>query len=106
MTNEELTHKVFELDECAIRHGEQIKTLFTQLGEVRGIADGVHKLAKSVEVLAHEQKSTGERLDKVSDELKEIRDKPARRWESIVSVVITVIATALVTYALTRAGIT
>lgn len=105
MTNEELTRKVFELDERATRHTEQLKTLFNQLGELRGITDGVHKLAKSVEILAVEQKSTSGRLDKISDELEEIRDKPAKRWESVVTVAVTAIVTALITFALTRVGL-
>ncbi len=105
VTNEELTKKIVELDERATRHTEQLKTVFNQIAEVKGIAESVHKLATTVEILALEQKNTGRKMDKISAELEEIKEKPAKRYESVVAVVITVIVTAVVTFALTRMGL-
>ena len=65
----------------------------------------VHRLATSVETLALEQKSTKEKLDNLSEDVEEIKNKPAKRWDSIVTVIITAIATAIVTYFLTKIGI-
>lgn len=62
MTNEELTQKVVELDERATRHTEQLKTVFNQIAEVKGMAESVYKLATTVEVLALEQKNTSEKI--------------------------------------------
>lgn len=105
MTNEELTQKVVELDERATRHTEQIKTVFNQLAEVKGMAESVHKLATTVEVLALEQKNTGEKIDKLTGEVDEIKEKPGKNWESVVTVVITAIVTGVVTFLLTRMGL-
>lgn len=104
MTNEELTQKVVELDERSTRHTEQIKTVFNQLAEVKGMTESVHKLATTVEVLALEQKNTGEKIDKLTGEVDEIKEKPAKKWELVVTVAITAIVTGVVTFLLTRMG--
>lgn len=105
MTNEELTQKVVELDERATRHTEQIKTVFNQLTEVKGMTESVHKLATTVEVLALEQKNTGEKIDKLTGEVDEIKEKPGKKWELVVTVAITAIVTGVVTFLLTRMGL-
>ena len=105
MTNEELTQKVVELDERATRHTEQIKTVFNQLAEVKGMTESVHKLATTVEVLALEQKNTGEKIDKLTGEVDEIKEKPGKKWESVVTVAITAIVTGVVTFLLIRMGL-
>ena len=105
MTTEELTQKVVELDERATRHTEQIKTVFNQIAEVKGMAESVHKLATTVEVLALEQKNTGEKIDKLTGEVDEIKEKPGKKWEAVVTVAITAIVTGVVTFLLTRMGL-
>ena len=105
MTTEELTQKVVEMDERATRHTEQIKTVFNQIAEVKGMAESVHKLATTVEVLALEQKKTGEKIDKLTGEVDEIKEKPGKKWESVVTVVITAVVTGVVTFLLTRMGL-
>lgn len=105
MTNEELTQKFVELDERVSRHTEQLKTAFNQISDVKSIAESVHKLATTVEILTIGQKSTTEKLDKISNEIEEIKDKPAKRWDSATTVVITAILTAVVTFLLTQIGL-
>lgn len=104
MTSEELTQRVFDLDERVSRHTEQIKTCFSQIGEVKSIAESVHKVATAVEVLAHDMRETGSKVDKLAEDVEEIKDKPGKRWDSVVGVVITAVVTAAVTWALARAG--
>lgn len=105
MTNEELTAKTIELDERVTRHTEQIKTCFNQITETRNLADSVHKLATSVELLTREQRATNEKVDGLSADVEEIKEKPAKRWDTVVTVVITALVSAAITYVLTRIGL-
>ena len=105
MTNEELTKKIVEIDERTTRHTEQLKTAFNQISEVKSIAESVHKLATTVEILALAQKSTAEKVDKISGEIEEIKEKPAKRWDNATTVVITAVITAVITYILTQVGL-
>ena len=97
--------RVVDLEERVARHTEQIKTAFKQIDEARSMAESVHKLATTVEILVHEQKDTNKKVDKLTSEVEEIKEKPAKRWDSVATVIITAIATAIVTFALTQLGL-
>lgn len=105
MTNEELTQQYVALDERVTRHTEQIKTCFNQISEVKNLAESVHRLATTVEIMVREQKDTNVKVDKLSSEIEEIKEKPAKRWDTLTTVAITVVITALITYALTQIGL-
>ena len=56
-------------------------------------------------LLASNQERSNKKMAKISSEIEEIKEKPAKRWESVVTNVIVAIITALITYALTAAGL-
>lgn len=105
MTNEELTRKVIEMDEKLIRQGEQIRTAFKQIEDVRALSDSVHKLAMATEVMANEQKAIGKKVDRVAGELEEIKEKPAKNWESAVRLVFELVLAAVVGWVLVQTGL-
>ena len=105
MEMKELTDKYIVLDERVTRHTEQIKTCFSQIAEAKSMSESVHKLATTVELLARDQKTTINKVDALTNKLDEIEGKPAKRWENVVSVAITAIVTALITFALTKIGL-
>ena len=47
----------------------------------------------------------GKKVDGLATDLEEIKEKPSKRWDTVVTVAITVIVTALVTLALTKLGL-
>lgn len=104
MTNEELSKQYIALDERVTRHTEQIKSAFNQIGETKAIAESVHKLATTVELLVREQKDTNQKVDKVINDVEEIKEKPAHHWNSLVTVILTAIVSGFVTYVFTRLG--
>lgn len=105
MTNEELREKYIELDERVTRHTEQIKTAFNQINDLKSLAESVKDLAMSVQLMAHEQKDIGKKVDGLAADMEEIKEKPGKRWDNAVTVAITVIVTALVTFVLTNVGL-
>ena len=72
MTNEELTQKYVDLDERITRHTEQIKTAFNRIDDVKNLADSVHKLAISVEILTREQQSSNSKIDELATDVEEM----------------------------------
>lgn len=104
MTNEELNERYINLDERVTRHTEQIKTAFNQIGETKAIAESVHKLATTVEILVREQRDTNKKVDKVINDVEEIKEKPAHHWNTLITVVLTAIVSGFITYMFTRLG--
>lgn len=88
-----------------VRMGEQIKTLFNQQEETKRLAESVHELATSVKLLASAQKSTEKKVDDLTGDVEEIKTKPAKRWDGAVTVIITALVTAVITFALTKIGL-
>lgn len=105
MTNEELTQKYVDLDERVTRHTEQIKTAFNRIDDVKSLADSVHKLAISVEILTREQQSSNSKIDELSADIEEIKGRPAKKWDNAVWLVVTAIIGAILGMLLHQIGL-
>lgn len=105
MDTEELTRKVIALDEASVRHTEQIKTCFSQIADVKSMAESLNKLATRLELLVHEAQDTNKKVDKLTNEVEEIKEKPAKRWDNLITLVFTAIVTAVMTHFLTKLGL-
>ena len=84
---------------------EQIKTLFTRVDEQKTLTEIVHKLALSLERLTSAQKSTADKVDDLTSDVDELKNKPAKRWDSAATVAITAIITAVITFIFTKIGL-
>ena len=105
MDNAELTKRVMDLDERATRHTEQIKTLFNQVVETQDLAKGVYDLVGTVKVLASEQSATRSKVDALSKDISDIKDKPGRKWDSVISWVIQAVVLAIMAFLLAKIGL-
>ena len=84
---------------------EQHKTLFNRLDRQEKMLDTVHKLALSVSELANKQGTMQTKLDDLCEDIEEIKEKPAKRWDSIVEKILLTVAGAFITYILAKLGI-
>lgn len=84
---------------------EQHKTLFNRLDRQEKMLDTVHKLALSVSELANKQGTMQTKLDDLCEDVEEIKEKPAKRWDSIVEKILLTVAGAFITYILAKLGI-
>ncbi len=67
--------------------------------------EAVNHLATSVAVMAEKVESTGEKVDGLCVDVQEIKQKPGKRWETIVTTVLTALISAVVGYFLARLGL-
>lgn len=65
----------------------------------------VNDLATSVAVMAQKVEDTGGKVDGLCTEMQELKAKPAKRWESIVTTALTVIVSAVIGYFMARLGL-
>lgn len=83
-----------EMGEAIARHGEQIKTLFGRMDNLEKLTDSVNKLAISLERLTAKQEATEKKVAGIADDVDEIKDKPAKRWELVVGAIISALVGA------------
>ena len=100
--NEEQLQKILENQ---VRMDEQIKTLFKQMADIKTLTETVQKLAIALEKQGMALQSTDKKVTEVKADVDEIKAKPGKRWDSAVWLAISVVLTALITYALTTAGL-
>lgn len=84
---------------------EQHKSIFRQLAQQDRLIESVNKIATSNQLLAEEQKRQGDRLDVLCSDVKDLKEKPVKRIDSIIEKVLLAIAGAVVSYVLAKLGI-
>ena len=112
MTMLEVQNTLFEIKQELARHSEQISGALHRIDEQTKLTESVHELAASVKLLTSEQKhilekvnETNQKLDGVSNDVEELKAKPAKRWDSATTVIITAVITAIITFVLTQIGL-
>ena len=85
--------------------GERIDGALKRIDEQKQLSESVHTLALSVRDLTNVQKNTSDAMKKLRDDVDELKEKPAKRWESIVGAILAAIAGGLITYLFWLAGL-
>lgn len=67
--------------------------------------EAVNHLATSVAVMAEKVESTGEKVDGLCVDVQEIKQKPGKRWETVVGQVISLLVAAVFGYVLAWLGL-
>ena len=96
--DETLAVKIQEVADRSIRNEGRIKKLETE-------SETLHKLATSVELMAFQLKTMNNKFDSLQEDVESIKEKPGKRWDSIVDKVLWGIVGALLTYILSQIGL-
>ena len=87
-----------ELIQAVARQQEQIKTLFERMGNLEKLTDSVNKLAISLEQLTGKESATEKQVEGLAEDLKEIKEKPAKRWDTAIAAVLSALIGAAIAY--------
>lgn len=89
-----ISMELTDISELIVRQSEQIKTLFNRMDNLEKLTDSVNKLAISLEKLTTKEAATEKRVEDLADDVKDIKEKPAKRWELVVGAVISALVGA------------
>lgn len=98
MTVEELAIKHQQTEDRSVRNEGRIKKLEEE-------NKALHDLATSVAVMAQQLKTMNANVSTLAGEVEELKEKPAKRWESFVEKVIWAVAAAVIGFVLARMGL-
>ena len=94
-----------------------------RIDEQAKLTETVHKLASSIDVLVTKLEATdkkidennqkgeastagiNKKIDKLTTDIDEIKQKPAKKWDETIKIIISVVVTAVVTFVLVRLGL-
>lgn len=98
MDNEKLALKLQETTDRSLRNEGRIKKLESE-------HDVLQKLATSVAVMAEQIKNMNGSISTLTGEVEELKEKPGKRWESLISAIIVGLASALLGFAFAKLGL-
>lgn len=76
------------------RQEEQIRGLAQRMDNLEKLTESVNKLAISVERLTQQQATTETQVETLTGEVNDIREKPAKRWDTVVTAIISALVGA------------
>lgn len=76
-----------------------------RLDDVEKKQDDLSELVGTVKVLATREETVESDVKEIKDDVKTLTNKPAKRWESLVSQIITLVVAAVVGFILARIGL-
>lgn len=76
-----------------------------RLDDVEKKQNDLSELVGTVKVLAMKEEQVETVVKEIKDDVKTLTDKPAKRWESLVSQVITIIVAAIAGFILAKIGL-
>lgn len=71
-----------------IRNEESIKSLWKRVDELKTLSEAIHNQGESLAVMCEQLKQQGETLKAQDTRLAALENTPKKRWESIVSAII------------------
>ena len=94
----EFEHRLTEVE-------ERSKSNTHRLEDVENRQNNLDKLATSVAVLAEREKNVEANVEEIKGDVKSLTAKPAKRWDNLVSQIITLLVAAVVGFILAKIGI-
>lgn len=98
MTDEQVAIKLTE-------HGKEIGSLKHRMDDMESLAESIKELAISVNGLSINVSASCDRMERYEDSLRmqgerigELEKKPAKRWDLVITTIITAIASGAITY--------
>lgn len=86
-----------EIGAALARQEEQIKGLARRMDNLEKLTESVNKLAISVERLTSQQATTEGEIETLTEDVSELKAKPGKRWDMVVTALISAVVGAIIT---------
>lgn len=96
------------IEDLALEHQKTADRSIRNEGRIKKLEEesGVlHQLATSVAVMAEQLKTLNTGVSTLSGEVEELKEKPGKRWDSLVDKIVLAVAAALIGFALAQIGL-
>ena len=85
-----------------IRHGEETMSM-NELSSIEKLNDAIEEIRKNISDMAKSLAVMEVKLEAVSKDVDDMKQTPKKRWDTLVGVIITAVATAFITYVIGKA---
>ena len=93
-----MTMDTQDIGAALARQEEQIKGLARRMDNLEKLTESVNALALSVERLTNQQQTTDNQLETLTDDVTELKEKPAKRWDMVITAIISALVGGGIAY--------
>lgn len=93
-----ITMDTQDIGAALARQEEQIKGLARRMDNLEKLTESVNALALSVERLTNQQQTTDNQLETLTDDVTELKEKPAKRWDMVITAIISALVGGGIAY--------
>ena len=80
---------------------KEMEAMADRINKLEGLNDALHKVEISIVEMSGRISTMEGSVERIAKSVKELTEKPAKRWDGIVDKMITAIVTAFITYIVT-----
>ena len=86
-----------EIGQAMARQEERLTALANRMDKLEKLTESVNKLAISIERLTNQQATTETQITTLTKDVTDLKEKPGKRWDLVITALITAIISAGVT---------
>lgn len=93
------------MDEKVILIEAEQRHLTEEISDIKKKVENIYELTMSVKEIATEMKAMREDMNKIDNRVKVIEEKPAKRYDSIITQLISIIVSAIAGFFIAKIGL-
>ena len=105
MEQSEINKNIMEMTKAITTLQADMRATWKRIDEQKALTETVQDLALTLRDLMNEQKNTTGEIVDLRRDVDELKEKPVKRYDTIVTAIITGAIAALITFFATRAGL-
>ncbi len=74
----------------------------SDIEEIKSDNKVLHEMNKNIAVLANNYENQGKTIQRIECDVKELKEKPAKRWDALTAVIVTAIVSGLIGFILSK----
>ena len=105
MTQEQMTQNLVDLEKENAAFKEQIKTIFARMDKQDHIIELLRTQTSAIGTLAAGQERIEKKVNNVMQDVDELKEKPAKRWDAVVGYVLSAVVGGVIVWLLAQIGV-
>ncbi len=102
MEHDEMVSKIITLEGSMKTIYNRVDDIDDKLDTIENKQDIMHEMNTNIKIIALNQENQNKEMVTIKTDVKELKEKPGKRWDTLTTVIITALITGTITFALSK----
>ena len=102
MEHDEMVSKIITLEGSMKMIYNRVDDIDDKLDTIENKQDIMHEMNTNIKIIALNQENQNKEIVTIKTDVKELKEKPGKRWDTLTTVIITALITGTITFALSK----